>query len=245
MFDSNCILNLKKQALKNGFSYTKFLNIEERSFLEKTFKDNDINLEFITGIPCGERSIAVFINKLYVDINCYKEDNIIGGFKIIINKNKKINHRDVLGAVLNLGISRESIGDILIGDTSYFVCLKNLCNYIKSNLFKISNYNIILEEVNLNEIPIIKINLKEYNNTVSSLRLDCLISTMFNISRNVSQELIDTNKVMVSHIICNKYEKEIKINDIISIRGLGKVKLLDINGVSRKNKIWIKYAKYI
>ena len=68
---------------------------------------------------------------------------------------------------------------------------------------------------------------------------------MFNISRSLAAEYIVSGKAQLAHILCEKIDKEVETDDIISIRGLGRAKLLEVGGASRKGRIWIKYGRYV
>ena len=61
-----------------------------------------------------------------------------------------LNHRDFLGALMNLGIEREMVGDILITESThsgkhnnaYIFCVDTVADYIAENLTKIRHTNV-------------------------------------------------------------------------------------------------------
>ena len=77
---------------------------------------------------------------------------------------------------------------------------------------------------------------------VASLRFDAVTAAVFNLSRGDAAEQIGDGKAQLSHRICEDATKEVSVGDIISVRGLGRVKLLEIGGQSKKGRVWIKFG---
>lgn len=244
MFDQNRLFDLVKAAENNGFAHTKFITPAEAEEIQRYFgtHNNGVRLDFISGFDEAERCAAVFIN---TDWGAYEQDEIISAIKISHRKQDEISHRDILGAVLSLGITRECVGDIFVGDTCFLVCLKSVANFISDNLDKVGKFGVKTETIPLSELPKSEKRLEEKSDTVASLRFDCVVAAMFNISRGIAAEYIVGGKAQLSHIICEKCDKEVKDGDIISVRGLGRAKLIHVGGESKKGRIWITIGKYI
>ena len=80
--------------------------------------------------------------------------------------------------------------------------------------------------------------------TVASLRLDAVLSSAFGISRTKAAELILAGRARLNHQICEKTDKEVGENVLLSIRGMGRAKLLEVGGVSKKGRSFIKIGIY-
>ena len=244
MIDPNRLGDLIRKAENSGLAHTKFLTPAEAAEVRRSFGTHNqrVRLEFISGFEDAERSSAVFVN---ADWGTYEPDEIIAALKISHRKQDEISHRDILGAALALGINRELLGDILAGDCCFLVCLQSIAGFIAENLDKVGRHGVKTEIIPLNELPIASASLEERTDTIASLRFDCVVSAMFNISRSLSAEYITSGKAQLRHMLCEKPDREVEPGDIISIRGLGRARLLEAGGKSRKGRTWIKYGKYI
>ncbi len=152
-------------------------------------------------------------------------------------------HRNILGSLMGLGIERSKIGDIVIDDDYFFVFVKKeLYDFVRINLEKISKYNVHRVDKEFKEPP------KEYIEkkvTVSSLRLDVVISQAINVSRSNSNDIIKSKSVKVNFKVEDKISLVINPRDIISIKNFGRIYFDKIIGRSKKDKfiINLKFPK--
>ena len=171
-------------------------------------------------------------------------------FKIVVYKikyNKKyyeINHRNVLGSLMGLGIKRESLGDIVInnGDV-YIACTEEISKFIESEFKFVGKAPIELEECNERIENVIRYEDKNY--FISSLRIDCVVSAIYGISRSEAQELIIEGLVQVNHIINMNVSHVLKIDDIVSVRHKGKFKVTALNGKTRSDRLNVTLSKRV
>ncbi|MCQ2455111.1 MAG: YlmH/Sll1252 family protein [Clostridia bacterium] len=157
----------------------------------------------------------------------------------------KLSHRDFLGALMSLGITREKIGDILTEDgRAVFFAEKTVSEFILSQLTKVGRVGVSLsEKVNY---PLPEIGKKqEFTATVSSCRLDCVVSALIGASRNKSTEIINNSLVSVNSFLAVKPTAKINSSDRISIRGKGRFDIVSLSDLSKKGRIILRYEKYI
>lgn len=157
----------------------------------------------------------------------------------------KLTHRDFLGALMSLGIERDTIGDILVEDGRCIVFVKTeLKDYIESQIFKIGRTGVKIVECNLSDLPVGRgMETREF--TVSSLRLDNIVAAVCGLSRD------KTNKLILSGVVSHNYQPEqnvsklLKQGDSVIIRGKGKFILDKIFGLTKKGrtKITVLYYK--
>lgn len=160
-------------------------------------------------------------------------------------QNEIITHRDVLGALLALGINRNKVGDIIILEEKIIIVLKtSLVNFVISNLIKIGQYKISFREIEKISFTSTNQNKELLNGIVSSLRIDSIISEILNISRGKAEKLIKTKKVKVNYEIITKTHIEVEENNLISVRGFGRFEFKKILGKTKKDKIRIEYEKF-
>lgn len=156
----------------------------------------------------------------------------------------KLCHRDFLGALMSLGIERETVGDILVEDGRCVVFVKNeLKEYIVSQLFKIGNVGVKLTDANINNLPKGR-GYDETFYTVSSLRLDNIISAVTGLSREKTKTLILSGDVSYNFIPSQNVSLTVKESDSFTIRGKGKYILNGILGETRKGRIKISVIHF-
>lgn len=219
----NRLIELAEAAYnRNIYTYTDFLNLHEISIL-KSIKNQlpPVVLNLTGGNHYAERKIAIFSPmEIY-----YEEKPPISVIKIA-SKNSRysdiLTHRDYLGAILNLGITRAKLGDIFIIDnTAYVYCMTEIATFICENITKIKHTFITAEIVENPDFEI-KPNFKNITGIISNVRLDSVISTAFNTSRNSIIPLIENGKVFVNGKMTTSNGYSVCENDIISVRGMGR-----------------------
>ena len=156
----------------------------------------------------------------------------------------KLSHRDFLGALMSLGIERETVGDILVEDGRCVVFVKSeLKEYIISQLFKIGNVGVKITDANLNALPKGR-GFDETFYTVSSLRLDNIISAVTGLSREKTKTLILSGDVSYNFIPNQNVSLTVKESDSFTIRGKGKYILNGIFGETKKGRIRISVIHF-
>lgn len=147
-----------------------------------------------------------------------------------------LTHRDFLGSVLGLGITREKIGDIILESSRAIVyCDEDIADYISFNLDKVKRTKVNCSVITDYMPPVAEMSEKKF--TVSSLRLDAIVSHAFNISRGKAADYIKSEKVFVNWKNEISVSKPIAENDVITLRGYGRIKVLEILGTTKKDRI--------
>lgn len=218
---------------RNIYTYTDFLNINEINILK--YMENQlppVDIRLTGGNNYAERKIAIFSPS-----DIYYETTVPISIIRIAPKNSKysdtLTHRDYLGAILNLGITRNKIGDIFIlQGEAYVYCITDIAEYICENLTKIKHTFIIIKIVDIPDFSV-KPSLKNITGTISNIRLDSLISVAFQTSRNSIVSLIEGGKVFVNGRLVTSNGYSVKKDDIISVRGKGR---FIYNGILKNTK---------
>ncbi len=235
------------KAKKRGTSATKFLTpsqlLEVNSFINYNKYYDEVNIKEEGGYCGAERKRLVFINKDWGELHI---DTLITALQIEHRKQDKIGHRDILGALMNIGLERNTVGDI---ETKHqqptLVCLPEVGQYLVDNLKKIGNTGVSLKHIDIEKLGTRIEVLEEELLITSSMRIDCLVSEIFKISRNQSLIMIKQGKIIHNHLTVFKQNDIIKEGDIITLRGFGKVKVLFKEGITKKDRIKIKIGRYI
>ncbi|GAA6113623.1 MAG: RNA-binding protein [Apilactobacillus sp.] len=152
-------------------------------------------------------------------------------------KFSKLRHSKILGTVLGAGIERTTIGDILTDGTHWqFFCTEEIADFIKMQINAIGKTKISLIETPLKEVIVPENDWKDESTTVSSFRMDTLISEGFNISRNDAKELVSHQKVHLNWAVNMRPDYEITTHDVVSVRRYGRLKLKRQDGETKKGK---------
>lgn len=222
---------------KNINTFSEFLNLDEQSILALSY----LECAKFGGYASAERVVAGFGD------NVQNDDFPISIIKISPLNQKfadKLGHRDFLGSLMNLGIKRELLGDILIKDNvGYLFCLDQIRDYIISELTRIKHTSVKLECVD--ELPSGIVSEGEVCEVfVASLRLDAIISSVYKLSRSESAKLFQQEKVFVNSKATTNTSYQVKPDDIISVRGYGRLEFIDQIKQTKKNRLVIEIKKY-
>ena len=218
------------QKIMSG-KYTYFL--DEKEFKEISYKLKNKNYEIYK--PYKDSEKLILYNNEIPDVSLYK-----------INCIDKLRHQDILGSIMNLGISSSYLGDIIIDNYNYyFYLISTLDNFIKDNLNKIGSKFITLEKIDIKLLESYERKYEENEIIVSSLRIDNVISKIINTNRKEVLNKIKEKQVILNYDILTKNEYVLKENDIFSIRKHGKYKFVSVVNNTKKNNLVIKYLRYI
>ncbi|UMZ73273.1 RNA-binding protein [Natranaerofaba carboxydovora] len=177
------------------------------------------------------------ITKEMVGVNILSID---GNFEF-----EPISHRDVLGAILSLGLKREKIGDIIINNDTINVAVDSqISDYIIQNLNMIKKTTVNIQVVDEQEIDSSEDYVKEIKGTVASLRLDSVASVGFGASRNKMKELIKAQRVKLNWKQALDPKCEINEDDVISLQGKGRIQIASVGKKSRKGRRHILIRRY-
>lgn len=155
-----------------------------------------------------------------------------------------MNHRDFLGAILNLGLKRETIGDILIEEQqAYVFCQKDMAAFICENLSFIKK-NAVSVSMHTDLTKKIEPKFTEEKGSVSSLRIDCVIALAFHLSRKEAQDYINKELVFIDSRLANHTSILLKEGQTISVRGKGKFIFSGILSTTKKGNLWIILKRY-
>ena len=157
----------------------------------------------------------------------------------------ELTHRDILGALMGLNLKRELIGEILTGkDYAVLFCTGAAGQVILSELERVGRAGVKKQAGYEGELPE-AYRLHYQTGTVSSLRLDCVVSLATNLSREKSAALIESGQVSLNFFEEEKISREVKESDILSIRGFGRYELSKIGSLSKKGRLHLTIGKYI
>ena len=156
-----------------------------------------------------------------------------------------LSHRDYLGAILNLGIERSLIGDILVREKqAWFFCLDSAADFLVSSLTRVRNTTVSASIVS-GEVPELQPRYEPMRLNVASERLDAVLSAFTGLSRARTAPLFSGEKVFVNGRVVADKSMKLKEGDIVSVRGFGKAVYDGIEYETRKSRLWVSLRKYV
>ena len=168
----------------------------------------------------------------------------ITALEITFRRADKLTHRDFLGALMSLGIERDTVGDILVEDGRCVVFVKSdIAPYITSQLFKIGSAGVKIAEANPDTLPKGR-GFDEETYVVASLRLDAVTAAVTGLSREKTKQLICSGNVSLNGLPCDNVSRTVESGDSLSIRGKGKFKIEGVLGETKKHRIRISIIHY-
>lgn len=225
--------------------YTDFMDPSQITKAKKIIKQfDDINCLVTCGIEDCERNIIAFYPSYMSDKDIDLPIHILS----VECKSKfdSISHRDILGALMNLGIKREKIGDIIISDNNYYIIVySDISYYIALNLTKIKHTPTSVNYTEFKDIVRKQDNFKVIASSIASLRLDCILGCGFGESRSSISKEIVKGSVKVNYEVVTDLSRSVFEGDIISVKGKGRIILESVGGITKKGRINIIIKKII
>ena len=225
-----------------------FLTPSESAYMKVALRERraEDRAFFFGGYADAERAMAVYLPEYLQDDWLMGDDSPTVCLKCTWFEGDSLSHRDLLGALMGAGISRESVGDICVstGGCQLFVT-EQIAPYILQNFTSAGRTKLHVEAIPLTEITIAEPETKEFRDTVASVRLDSVISSGFRIGRSLAAQYVTGGKVAIDGLPCEKPDRTVAEGAKISVRGLGKCKLRSIGGQTKKGRISIIIDRYI
>ena len=236
---------------REKIEYTDFLDMYQVSLVKSFMKKIQFESYILFGgYENAERNILIIYPEKY-SINMIEKNypKIIKAIRINLSDEEKgkYSHRNYLGGIVKLGIKREKVGDILVSDDGADILIKEeIAETLKQQLgtltrFENSNFAIIeIQDIRKTEIKV-----EELKIIVPSLRLDNFVSDLAKTSRSKAVQIIDSERVFINGQNEMKASKQIKLGDIITIRGKGRFVIKEFSGTTRSGRMVIIIEKYV
>lgn len=221
--------------------YSDFLSLSEQSsVIGERLRCKPV---FWGGYEDSERKIVCLVPS-----ECMYED----GFPISVVEicpvsakfAEDLSHRDFLGSVLGIGITRNTVGDIIVSDNKgYVFCSDSIAEVITMELKKVRKTDVVCTL--LRELPEVLISRPDVSRVVvSSARLDSLVSAGFKLSRSEAQRLFENEKVFLNGKAVSSYTGVPQQGDIISVRGMGRLVYEGESGKTKKDRTGVLLRIY-
>lgn len=197
------------------------------------------------GYDGAERQVLLFLPD-WLEEEYVQQEEYFSALRCHWFKEDKLTHRDLLGALMGMGVRRDTVGDILVGEDSCdLIVSPSVAGFLKDNLRSAGRVRLKVEDISLSDVRVPRQERKILRDTVAALRLDSVAAVGFSISRSKAAEFISSGRCAVNWQDTVKCDLAVKAGDVISCRGLGKCRLAEVGGLSRKGRINITVERYL
>lgn len=225
-------------------TFTPFLDLRQQSLVAAHCRSlRCTSFTFDGGLEDAERRICAFLPDYMqtedLDVLRYLRVRTASALP------SPLTHRDYLGALMGLGLRRETIGDILVRpDGADLIVLPEIADFLLSNFRSAGRASFQCVEIGRAELMPPAEQTQILRDTVPSLRLDCVLSAAFRLSRAAADAAIASGAVFCNGMQMIKPDRKVAPGDKLILRGSGKAVFRAVQGVSKKNRFFIEIEKY-
>ncbi len=240
------VIDLAEQALKTWeVVCTDFLSPPVLVEVQRNFSRlTELSILPWGGYPQAERQrVGIARSDLSLDIEQISLSAIAVEGNFLFDP---ANHRDFLGAILNTGVVREKVGDILtLGERgAQIIVVPEMVEFFQVSLQQVRSVPVKVQAIALNELKIRPPQKKEMNTVEASLRLDAIASAGFGLSRSKMSDAITGGDVRVNWKDITQTSYNIKSGDLITFRGKGRLEVGEIM-VTKKERYRVQLTRYL
>ncbi len=240
------LLELAERSYNNNiYTFTPFLGLsEQQAFYEVQRDVAYAGYGMEGGSPLCERRMVRFgspetlgYEEAY-PIQCLKIEPMTPKFA------EHLTHRDFLGAIMNLGIERSTVGDIFVEDKeAVMFCQDSIADYLTENLEQVRRTRVKCVKSEVTEKLCSPVT-EQVSLSVSSVRIDTVVSKLYNIARSQSLELFRAGRVFVNGRMTENNSYVLKTDDAVTVRGVGRFIYTGEQGETRKGKVRVVVDVY-
>jgi len=244
------VLDKLELARQRGIpSHTGFLSPAERGAVEDLLHAaGNPRHVFWGGYGEGERQICLFLPDWQEPEDALSDpEGPICALEGRFPRDAQPGHRDILGSLMGLGLTREKLGDILLPEQTccQLLALRETVPILLSQWESVGRWRVKLAQIPLEQLRPKTPEVKTIRDTVATPRLDAVLAAGFSMSRGKAAECIAAGRVAVNHRECLKGDRQVEAGDVLTCRGLGKCVVREMPGQSRKGRVMIVLEKYI
>ena len=236
---------------RERIEYTDFLDMYQISLIENFLRKISFeNYQLFGGYAESERKILIVYPEKYSERMIEKNYNkMLKVVRIELPEEEqgKYSHRNYLGGIVKLGLKREKVGDILVSnDGADIIVVEDFAEILRKelpSLTRFENSKIAIEEIS--NIRKKEVKIEEVSIIVPSLRLDNIVSDLARTSRSKAAQIISQERVFINGQNETKLSKQLKLNDVITIRGKGKFVIKEFAGTTRSGRTVVRIEKYV
>lgn len=236
---------------KGKIESTDFLDMYQVSLVESFLKKNKIEqYKLFGGYEDSERKILITYPESYTEEMVQKNYNKflkVVRIELPEEEHGKYAHRNYLGGIVKLGLKREKVGDILVANEGAdIVVVSDFAEVLEKELPSLTRFeNSKISRTEITNLKKKEIKIENIEIIVPSLRLDNIVSDLARTSRSKASQIIAQERVFINGQNETKVSKQVKLGDIITIRGKGRFIIKDFKGTTRSGRTVVLIEKYV
>ena len=247
-------------SLRGELGVSDFLSPADLHFASAYLRRRGVSFSSFGGYSDAERR-RIYIFPDYMgddgafsgDVEAFLEafgfSDDISAVKIIGSGYRRLTHRDFLGSVLGLGIERAVVGDILItecdGKEAVLLCDGSIAEFIISELTSVANDKVRTKKIGRGEWNAPERRMQPIHDTVASGRLDAVVAALCNLSRDKARTAVESGLVEIDFESEERPDRAVNAPAIISVRGVGKFRVLSLCDKTKKGRYRLEAEKYL
>lgn len=237
---------VERSAQLHELKRTDFLDPRQAQIVTMLVNRNpDVTLRLEGGYPEAERCRAI----IAPDYRILDDESI--GIAVLEahapgHGQLELDHGDFLGALLGLGIKRDRIGDIHVHDSyAHIIVTDEIADYLNIHLRQVHRLSVLTELLPIEQLRVQLPKLEEMSLSVASMRLDGIASDVYRVSRSKIVDPIKAGRCRVNWKTEEDPSEPLKQGDVVSFKGLGRFKVLEVEGETKKGRLRIRIGKYV
>ena len=144
---------------------------------------------------------------------------------------------EALDAIDKAGLPKDTdVGDLYGHENGFFVIAIDRKRKFPPSVSEIETDGYVISRVDKSLFENMAAKASEKDTTVASPRLDAVVAITANISRSKAKKMIEAGLVMVDYIPVAKAEKSVEPGSIISTKGKRRIRLVAIDGPTKKGR---------
>ena len=200
----------------------------------------DVNVKAFGGSDDSERVILGFFPD-FLEL----ENTDFPITPLVVSNLGNLTHRDVLGAVLGLGIKREMVGDIYFDDgVAVIMCESSVADFIMYNLKSVGRQNVTVTVCDTDKSFLLRHKFETIKIIVTSLRLDAVLAATCKMSRNDANRHVISENVNLNFCVEKNPDKKVMSGDVISVRHHGRFAVSEVTGETKKGRLQALVSVY-
>lgn len=237
---------LRSVSERHSFRLTDFLDPRQCEIVFALSRSyDDTHVTFYGGYDQAERRRAA-IAPSYRELEDDDLDVTLMEIRSADSRFSELDHKDMLGALTGLGIKRDKIGDIhLHPEFCHVLLCGDMSEYVRLHLHQVHRLAVSTEVLALDQLQVVETQLEQTTLTVSSMRLDAIVSELARTSRAKSLPLIRSGRCKVNWRLEEDPSSTLNEGDILSIRGYGRFKVIALEGTTKKGNLRVKIGQFV
>jgi len=238
-FAERALEMLKLVERKQSMRLTDFLDPRQLSILQSlTSQVHEVEVTANGGYEGAER-VRALLHPGYVAV----EPSDFGLTLLRIEADQRfltLQHRDVMGALLHVGLKREKFGDMIVGpEGTYVVVAAEVADYVRSQVTHIHKIPVQFETIGWDQFQPPPPRLEVRSVTAPSLRVDAVAGEVYHLSRAKALVPIRAGRLKVNWKVVDDPAHPLQAGDMVSLAGHGRFRVLDVAGPTRSGRLRI------